>query len=603
MRRKSALFYPILSSLLFICLYYNVQSTIRGHHETRGVKDNSLLKSRPAVQRQALPHQKYHTAVKQCPSYMEYASIPHFRDVDEATPLSLPFQRPPENCRTFKSPMIESFVVEFIKKLKDRDLAKLFENTFPNTLDTTILWHVSASENQKLEYHKQKSLSYRNEFPETFIVTGDIHAEWLRDSAWQVSVYQPFIKHDSRLKELLHGAINTQAQLLIENPFCNAFNPPPYCDVQRAESTVDKVRPYPDWRRVFECKYEIDSLASFLTLSRQFYENADWDDRLSFINIDWLLAVKRVIEVVELESSSTFAEEGAPNGFPYTFQRDTNVASETLPLAGTGNPVNSGTGLVRSAFRPSDDSTIFQFFIPGNAYIAVELKAVFKIMQDYVKSGKAQDPYIPEIEALMESAADLSERIRQGIMEHGIVNHPNFGEVFAYEVDGYGSSLLMDDANIPSLLSLPELGFVSINDPIYQNTRRMITSKEGNPYYIRGEYLQGIGGPHIGIHNVWPLGLIVAIRTSDNDQEILDNLSAILHSTGGLGLIHESIQAFRPGGKLFTRPWFAWANSEFAKTILYLAETRPHLIFQEQYLGEKFELQSFLSALEPSQHL
>ncbi|CEP63150.1 glycoside hydrolase family 125 protein LALA0_S07e03532g [Lachancea lanzarotensis] len=603
MRQRSSLSYPVLISLLFVFLFYSLLSS-NGHHASEGrigSFDNSILRSRPVTQRKALKSQRYQATAKKCSSYVEYASVPHTRDTDEATPLDLPFQRPPENCRTFKSSTVDLFLSKFTKMLKDRDLAKLFENTFPNTLDTTVLWHVTARENQESVNHKQKPLLYRNDLPETFIVTGDIHAEWLRDSAWQLSVYQPFIKHDSRLKELLQGAINTQAQLVVENPFCNAFHPPPYSHVERADITIDKVRPYPDWRRVFECKYEIDSLASFLTLSRQFCENAPPEERLSFINLDWLLAVKRVLEVVVKESSSTFSDKGAPNQFPYTFQRDTNVASETLPLAGTGNPVNSGTGLVRSAFRPSDDATIFQFFIPGNAYMSVELEALSHILEDYVNSGKASEQYIPEIEDLKKSSADLSQRIREGIMEHGIVNHPTFGEVYAYEVDGYGSSVLMDDANIPSLLSLPELGFVSVNDAVYQNTRRMITTKKGNPYYIDGEYLQGIGGPHIGIHNVWPLGLIVAIRTSENDQEISDTLSAVLHSTGGLGLIHESIQAFKPGGDTFTRPWFAWANSEFAKTILHLAETRPHLIFDKQFLGEEFVLQSFLAALRESQ--
>ncbi|SCU99297.1 LADA_0H18822g1_1 [Lachancea dasiensis] len=599
MRRKFTLLYPFLFSVLFISLIFHVKSGVERHRAIKSLKGSIRQKPSSPLPKGSWPNpQKFRETVKKCSSYVDYASVPHFKETDKDATLTLPFQRPPKNCRTFQSPLVELFLPEFTKRLKNRDLARLFENTFPNTIDTTILWHVTGEANRKLNNHKLKPLLYRNEVPETFVVTGDIHAEWLRDSAWQLSVYQPFIQHDVALRELVRGAINTQAQLLMENPFCNAFNPPPYCEVERASSTIDKVRPLPDWKRAFECKYEIDSLASFLTLSRQFYENAPHDDRFSFINIDWLIAVKRVIDVIILESTPTYGEDGAPNPFPYVFQRDTNVASETLPLAGTGNPVNGGTGLVRSAFRPSDDSTIFQFFIPGNAYLAVELEGISRILQSYLKHLPGGTPNPINVKDILETATELSVRIRQGIMEHGIVTHPKFGKVFAYEVDGFGSSLLMDDANIPSLLSLPELGFIDASDPVYENTRKMIMCKEGNPYFIQGSHLQGIGGPHIGIHNVWPLSMIVAIRTSHDDQEITELLSAILESTGGLGLIHESIQAFSPHGRAYTRPWFAWANSEFAKAIIHLAQTKPHLVFDKSYVNERFDLQRFLSSLK-----
>ncbi|SCV02176.1 LANO_0F15764g1_1 [Lachancea nothofagi CBS 11611] len=600
MRRKSAFFYPFIASAIFICLVYHVKSSIKVDNNIKPLTGAGRTMPTSTLKRKPLPHQMYQERVKACLNYMEYASIAHFRDIEEKSPLNLPFQRPPVNCRTFESSIVEKFLPEFTKRLKDRDLAKLFENCFPNTLDTTILWHVSATMNRKLGNHKRKSTAYRNELPETFVVTGDIHAEWLRDSAWQLSVYQPFIKHDFALRELIKGAINTQSQLIMENPFCNAFNPPPYCPVKRAASTIDKVHPTPDWNQVFECKYEVDSLASFLTLSRQFYENAPEDEKFSFVNTDWILAVTRLVGVISAESSSTFDGSGAPNDFPYTFQRDTNVASETLPLAGTGNPVNSGTGLVRSAFRPSDDSTIFQFFIPGNAYLSVELEQLSEMLSEYQREGLTSS-HDADIKNIAEVAAELSARIREGVMKHGVVNNPKYGKVFAYEVDGFGSFLLMDDANIPSLLSLPELGFIGSDNDVYQNTRRMITCKEGNPYFIEGSHLQGIGGPHIGIHNVWPLSLIVAVRTSNSDQEIVDMLNMIIQNTGGLGLIHESIQAFKPDGLAFTRPWFAWANSEFAKTILHLAETRPHLIFRKEFVNERFRIDSFLLSLESDQ--
>lgn len=596
MRRVSSRFIPILASLLFVCIIYNLSTSNQGYlAEPLNEKTPRKPATRPF--QGASTAQRYQARVRKCPNYADYASVPHYRDEVSATPLDLPFQRPPENCRTFTSELVEKFIRQFTSRFRDRDLARLFENSFPNTLDTTILWHVSGSSNRKLRNHKEKSALFRNEFPETFVVTGDIHAEWLRDSAWQLSVYQPFIKYDGKLAELIRGAINTQAQLVINNPFCNAFHPPSYCPVKRGKSSIDNVDPKPNWSQVFECKYEVDSLASFLTLSHQYYENAPQELKFSFVTPDWISAVEKLMIVVSVESDSTFDEDGFVNTFPYVFRRNTNVASETLPLAGTGNPVNSGIGLVRSAFRPSDDSTIFQYFIPGNAHLSVELETLAEYLRDYLKQTTSSPSELERVKELISAAAVTSSRIRDGIMDHAIVKHPKFGKVFAYEIDGFGSSLLMDDANIPSLLSLPDLGFLDVDDEIYQNTRRMITCKEGNPYYIKGTHFEGIGGPHIGIHNAWPMSLLVAIRTSENDKEIERLLDMVLQSTGGLGLIHESVQAFKEGGSTYTRPWFAWANSEFAKTILQLAQTKPYLIFRDEYAAEGFTLQNFLLSL------
>lgn len=88
------------------------------------------------------------------------------------------------------------------------------------------------------------------------------------------------------------------------------------------------------------------------------------------------------------------------------------------------------------------------------------------------------------------------------------------GKVFAFEVDGFGSAYFMDDANIPSLLSLPYLGYVDKNDPIYKNTRKFVLS-EYNPYFFKGEAGEGIGGPHVGPGYIWPMSIIMRVYTSD----------------------------------------------------------------------------------------
>lgn len=532
-----------------------------------------------------------------CPDYMQYASEPHYKKNDDLE-SKLPYQRPMQHCRTFHSDLIESLINYLKPKFKDADIARLFENSFPNTLDTTVLFHVTGEQNNKVRRHKGTRFDYRNSLPETFVVTGDIHAEWLRDSARQLSVYQPLIKHDDNLREMILGAINTQAQFIMSDPYCNAFHPPFYSGVAKGRGSIDNVFPRPNWHRVFECKYEIDSLASFLTLSREYYENSSPETRFNFISRDWLYAINQLITVLINESLSTFSTAGAVNKRSYSFRKNTDIGSETLPLGGAGNPVNMGTGLIRSAFRPSDDATIFQFFIPGNAHMAAELEYLVPILQDYSKTNN--DAY-RGLDKLIDKLKNFAETIRSGIEEHAIVDRPTFGKVYAFETDGYGSHLFMDDANIPSLLSLPDIGFISKEDEVYQNTRKMILSKEGNPYYLKGPDFEGIGGPHIGIYNAWPMSLTMKIRTSNDDTEIMDALEMIVKNTAGLGLMHESINVFVAGGESYTRPWFAWANSEFAKAIFYIAAKNPALLFNEDEFTNGFNLDEILKYLSSSE--
>jgi len=294
---------------------------------------------------------------------------------------------------------------------------------------------------------------------------------------------------------------------------------------------------------VFECKYELDSLAHFLSLANQFYNHTS---STAFLNSRWLLALDTLLDVLHDQSKGTF--------------------DETLGLSGIGNPLNSGTGLVRSAFRPSDDATILGFLIPANAMISVELKRTATLLS---KAGKKN---------IAKQVQDWGEKIEKGVMEHGVVTHKKYGEVFAFEVDGYGSHILMDDANLPSLLALPLLGFVDASNEIYKNTRRMILEKSGNPYYLTGDEFNGIGGPHVGLQSAWPMSVLVQAMTSDDDEEIKKCLGAVKNVSMN-GLIHESVNV--DYAKSYTRSWFAWANSVYAQTILDLAQRKPHLLFGE----------------------
>ncbi|CDK27117.1 unnamed protein product [Kuraishia capsulata CBS 1993] len=560
--RDSRVVLTVFAVLLLIFVY-------RSHSADDAVEFQSLQPPAPKKKtgtKEIQPHLQQEgwlsSKMSRCANYLDYSQQMH-KPLSSGS-LKLPYMRPPESCRTFSSAAVEKVILDLKERVRDPDLSRLIENCLPNTLDTTILWHDSSKTD-----------------PRTFVVTGDIHAEWLRDAARQLSVYQPMARYDPALQLMIKGAIAQQANYILKAPYCNAFQPPLKSNVKRKPSTVDYVSPPPPWRHVFECKWEIDSLASFLTLSNDYYDNTD---DTSFMTKEWFSAMEMVLVILQRESSPTFDSRGNILPFYYSFQRDTRIGTETLPLAGTGNPVNFDTGLVRSAFRPSDDACTFQLFVPGNAQMYVELNRVIPLLSN---AGQAK---------LAKVASGFAKNIRNGIYQHAIVNHPVYGKVFAYEVDGYGSASFMDDANIPSLLSLPDLGFVEKTDSIYRATRKMIMAKKGNPYYLEGAFFKGIGGPHIGINNAWPMSLLIAIRTTDNDDEIAGYLTTLMKTTGRLGLMHESIDVNSRGGMSYTRPWFAWANSEFGKTILDLAKRKPHLIFNSEYAQTPYDVDEAMKA-------
>lgn len=423
-----------------------------------------------------------------CPDYARFSK--HRHGPDSEGPLSLPFQRPHPKCRTFTSEAVEKVIVDVTSRMKDPDLARLFENTFPSTTDTTIKFHTDGTKKFKKKDTGRSVLDGGAwEGPQTFVVTGDITAEWLRDSCNQLSPYMSLAKKDKAISTMILGAVNTQAEYVIQSPYCNAFQPPPISGLKVSYNGQDDyVHPAYEPTVVFECKYELDSLGHFLTLANDFHEATGSTE---FVNIRFLLALETLLEVLEQQSQSTFdPDTGRFRRNQYTFKRQTWTGTETLNLDGVGNPLNNGTGLIRSAFRPSDDATTFGFFIPANAMMAVELLRMAAVL-------KAADE-----DVMAQRLARWSKTIKDGVWEHGVVQHAKYGSVFAYEVDGYGSSLLMDDANYPSLLALPLMGFVPADDPVYQNTRKMLLDRASNPYYLEGKEFQGIGGKSTQMYDV-----------------------------------------------------------------------------------------------------
>lgn len=326
----------------------------------------------------------------------------------------------------------------------------------------------------------------------------------------------------------------------------------------------DTVTPEYDPKVVFECKYELDSLAAFLQLSWDYYEATR--DVKFFGSFKWAASVRTILGVAKDMMAGTYAPDGKVNRSPYTWLRDATSATETVSNRGTGNPINGGIGLVRSFFRPSDDSTIYQYFIPANMMFSRYLKACAEIMRTIDK--KTAD----EMEA-------MAAGINKGINDHAVITHPKFGKMYAFEVDGFGSFNFMvrdshsvpihcsppmcpllttvffylkDDANVPSLLSIPHLGFKPASDTTYQNTRKFALSRT-NPYYAYGPVINAVGGPHLGPGNGWPMGVIMQIMTSNDDQEIIGGIKQLMGSTSGLGLIHESVNSHSDSS--WTRPW------------------------------------------------
>ncbi|KAL0944605.1 DUF1237 domain protein [Colletotrichum truncatum] len=499
-----------------------------------------------------------------CPNYAQYSTYPH-KPLSEG-PLGLPYQRPDPRCRTFQSEAIEKVIKDVTSRMKDPDLARLFENAFPSTTDTTVKFHTDGTDTRFVDLNG-RSLRDEGKWegPQSFIITGDIIAEWLRDSTNQLSPYQALAKKDPAIFKLILGAINTQSEYVIESPYCNAFQPPPIANLQPSyNGQDDTVHPIYEPSFVFECKYELDSLAHFLALGNDFYEHTGSQD---FLTPRWYLALETLLNVLDQQSRSTFdPETGRYQRNEYTFQRRTDAGTETLNLKGVGNPLNNGTGLVRSAFRPSDDATILGFFIPANAMMAVELKRTAEVLK---AAGR---------DVLAQAVDKWSQTITDGVWNHGVVKHSKYGDVFAYEVDGYGSSILMDDANYPSLLAMPLMGFLPPEDKTYQNTRKMLLEKSGNPYYLQGKAFHGIGGPHIGLSNAWPMSLLIQAQTSDKDEEITECLDLVLRSAR-LGLVHESVEVNHITS--YTMLTYLGANGVFAETILDIAKRKPHLIFTD----------------------
>lgn len=442
--------------------------------------------------------------------------------VAEADNTRLVCQRPAESERLFRSDAVEKKIKEVKRLLKDNAyLAWMFENCFPNTLDTTVHYDASAED--------------------TFVYTGDIHAMWLRDSAGQLNPYMRFVGLDKQLRHMVRCAILRQFRCINIDPYANAFNKEPIADGEWMSDMTD-MKP-----ELHERKYEIDSLAYPIRLAYDYWK-ATGDT--SIFGEEWLQAVRNILR--------TFHEQQRKNGpGPYRFMRETEAQLDTVCNSGLGNPVRP-VGLIASVFRPSDDATTFLFLVPSNFMAVSSLRKAAEILQQ-----------VNHDEQTATDCTALADEVHAALMKYAVVQHPKYGPIYAFEVDGFGNHFLMDDANVPSLLAMPYLGDVAPDDPIYLNTRRFVWSND-NPYFFSGAKGEGIGGPHVGFGMAWPMSIMMKAFTSSDDKEIKQCIEMLMNTDAGTGFIHESFDVNDP--KHFTRSWFAWQNSLFGELILKLID-------------------------------
>lgn len=438
-------------------------------------------------------------------------------------------QRPEVSKRHFTSKAVEKTIKDVKKSIADKELAWMFENCLPSTLDTTVTYQE------------------KNGRPDTYVITGDIDAMWLRDSSAQVWPYLALMDKDKPLQKLVAGVINRQTSYIIKDPYANAFYDDPTKEGEWAKD-LTKMQP-----GIHERKWEIDSLCYAIRLGYHYWKASGDTDPF---DAEWEKAMRLVVQ--------TFKEQQRKEGKgPYKFQRVTGWQTDTVAGSGFGNPIKP-VGLICSTFRPSDDATIYLFLVPANFFAVTSLRQLAEMSEKIKKNKK----FAAECTA-------LADEVEKALKEYAAADHLNYGKVHPFEVDGYGNKLYMDDANVPSLLALPYLGCCSVDDPIYQNTRKFVLS-EDNPWYFKGKYGQGIGGPHTGFDLIWPMSIIMQAMTSKSEDEIKQCLVMLKNTHAGTGFMHESFHKDDPSN--FTRKWFAWVNTLFGELILKLHAERPHLL-------------------------
>jgi hypothetical protein len=430
--------------------------------------------------------------------------------------------------RKFRSYAVEAYIASTRRIIRDPVLSTIFANCFPNTLDTTV--EPGAFEGE----------------PDTAVITGDIPAMWLRDSSAQVWPYLPLASKDTSLRRLLEGVIRRQTRCLLIDPYANCFmadlSAPPL-EGSRKDQTEMK-------QGVGERKYELDSLCYPIRLAHGYWKSTG--DIRPF-NPAWKLAMQTVLQTMRTQQ-----RKDGPG--PYHFQRASINPTDSL-VNGIGNPIKP-VGLIASCFRPSDDACVLSFLVPANLFAITSLRQL-----------AAMSNAILNDVSMANQATALADEVETALRQYAIIPRST-GTIWAYEVDGYGGRILMDDANVPSLLSLPYIDS-SPDAALYARTRSFVWSEQ-NPWFFRGSAGEGIGGPHVGRNSIWPMSQIIYALTSNSSVEIGRAIQMLKGSAAATGFIHESYN--RNNSAIFTRAWFAWANTLFGELIGQTAQRHPDLL-------------------------
>ena len=415
---------------------------------------------------------------------------------------------------------IQETMDNFLNTLREQaeeipELMDVFVNCYTNTLNTTV---------KRMENNM------------THVITGDIPAMWLRDSAAQLRPYIFLAKKNAEIRELIAGLVRRQFMCITIDEYANAFNEAPNGACWEKDDPDQN-----PW--VWERKFEVDSLCYPLQLAYLLWKNTGCTTQFEG---DFQAGVEKILEVFTTEQ---YHEEKSH----YRFNRNNGYYRDTLSRDGKGALVKSGTGLIWSGFRPSDDACTYGYLIPSNMFAVVALGYLEEMEREIFHN-----------EELAERAKALKEEIQEAIETIGKTFTEEFGMVYAYETDGYGMYNLMDDANVPSLLAMSYLGYEG-EPEVSSNTRRFLLS-EANPFYFKGDKAAGIGSPHTPSNYIWHIAMAIQGLTSETREEKLEILKNMAATTGGKGVMHEGFCC--EDDSKFTRAWFSWANAMYAELFL-----------------------------------